>query len=237
LQGLADEAMRTVVSIVDEALSINHTLSLCNVLAEAACPVSLYAGDVGAAERFTAMLLDQTARHALDVFHAYGRCFKGMLLIKQGAVEVGLQLLDELRREARWAQFQTAFLGGLAEGFAVAGDAVQGLTTIDEALTRSELTEERWVTAELMRIRGELLLLNDEPTAAEEHFRQALDWARRQDALSWELRGATSLARFWRRQRRTSQARKLLEPVYHRFKEGFKTADLITAKALLDALR
>jgi len=98
LQGLADEAMRTVVSIVDEAVSINHTLSLCNVLAEAACPVSLYAGDVAAAERFTTMLLDQTARHALDVFHAYGQCSKGMLLIKQGDVEVGLQLLDELRR-------------------------------------------------------------------------------------------------------------------------------------------
>ena len=85
--------------------------------------------------------------------------------------------------------------------------------------------------------KGELLLRNDEPTAAEEHFRQALDWARRQDALSWELRGATSLARVWHRQRRTSQARKVLEPVYRRFKEGFKTADLITAKALLDALR
>jgi hypothetical protein len=140
LQGFADEAMRTVVSILDEASSINHTLSLCNVLAQAACPVALYAGDLAASERFTAMLLDQTARH-LEVFHAYGRCFKGMLLIKHGDVDVGLQLLgvaiDELRREARWAQFHAAFLGGLAEGFAAAGDAVQGLTTIDEALAAS----------------------------------------------------------------------------------------------------
>jgi predicted ATPase len=207
------------------------------VLAEAACPVSLYAGDVAAAERFTAMLLDQTARHALDAFHAYGRCFKGLLLIKQGDVEVGLQLLDELRRQDKWPQFHTAFLGGLAEGFAAAGDAVQSLTTIDEALARSELTEERWVTAELLRIRGELLLLNDQPKAAEEHFRQALDWARRQDALSWELRAATSLAHLWHRQRRTSHARMLLEPVYRRFNEGFNTADLITAKTLLGALR
>src|SRR5260370_39913564 len=100
------------------------------------------------------MLLDQTARHALDVFTASGRCFKGMLLIKQGNVEVGLQLLDELRRQDKWPQFHTAFLGGLAEGFAAAGDAVQGLTRIDEALARSERAEERWGTAALPCLRG-----------------------------------------------------------------------------------
>jgi len=237
LQGLGDEAMRTVASIVDEAVSINHPLSLCNVLAEAACPVSLYAGDVAAADRFTAMLLDQTARHALDVFHAYGRWFKGMLLIKQGEVEAGLQLLDELRRQEKWPQFHTAFLGGLAEGFAAAGDVIQGLTRIDEALARAELTEERWVMAELLRIRGELLLLKNEPGTAQEYFLQALDCARRQDALAWELRAATSVARLWHRQHRTAQARKLLAPVYARFTEGFGTADLIAAKSLLASLR
>ena len=104
-------------------------------------------------------------------------------------------------------------------------------------MARSELTEERWVTAELLRIRGELPLLKHEPNTAQEHFLQALDWARRQDALSWELRAATSLARLWHRQRRTSHARMLLEPVYRRFNEGFNTADLITAKSLRGALR
>jgi predicted ATPase len=148
-----------------------------------------------------------------------------------------LQLLDELRRQDKWPQFHTAFLGGLAEGFAVAGDAIQGLTRIDEALARSELTEERWVMAELLRIRGELLLLKNEPSTAQESFLQALDWARRQDALSWELRAATSVARLWHRQHRTAQARKLLAPVYARFTEGFGTADLIAARSLLASLR
>ena len=243
LQGFADEAMRTVESNIDDALSINHTLTLCNALAQAACPVALYAGDLAAAERFTSMLLDQTARHGLDVWSAYGQCFKGILLIKRGGLDVGLRSLgaaiDELR-EAKFVQYHTAFLGGLAEGFAAAGQAVQGLTAISEALTRSELTEERWAMAELLRIKGELLLLQDEPKAAveaEEHFRQALDWGRRQGAIAWELRGATSLARLWHRQRRTSQARKLLAPVYRRFTEGFGTVDLIAAKALLALLR
>ena len=94
--------------------------------------------------------------------------------------------------------------------------------------------------AELLRVKGELLLLQGAPNAAaaaEEQFLAALDWARRQELLSWELRGATSLVRLWHRQRaRTSQARKLLASVYGRFSEGFGTADLIAAKAVLEAL-
>ena len=94
--------------------------------------------------------------------------------------------------------------------------------------------------AELLRKNGELLLVRAAPTDvanAEECFRQALEWGRRQDALSWELRSATSLAHLYHRQGRTTQARKVLTPVYRRFTEGFETADLLAAKALLDALR
>jgi predicted ATPase len=90
---------------------------------------------------------------------------------------------------------------------------------------------------EVQRIRGELLLLKNEPSTAQEYFLQALDWARRQDALSWELRAATSVARLWHRQHRTAQARMLLAPVYARFTQGFGTADLIAARSLLASLR
>jgi len=72
--------------------------------------------------------------------------------------------------------------------------------------------------------------------AADDHFRQALDWARRQGALSWELRAATSLARMWRDQGRGKDARELLAPVFGRFTEGFDTADLKEAKVLLNSL-
>ena len=240
LQGFPDEAMRTVSNIVDDAVSIHHTLSLGNVLTQAACPLALYAGDLEAAERFVAMLLDQTARHTFGVFQGYGRCFKGMLLVKRGDVASGLDLLgpavDELRREKRWAQFHTTVLVGLAEGFLMAGRTIQGLESVDEALARSEVTGERWATAEFLRTKGELLLVRDEPKAAQEHFLQALDLAREQDALSWELRAATSAARLWSRQRKTSQARKLLAPVYGRFTEGFGTADLVAARTLLESL-
>ena len=93
--------------------------------------------------------------------------------------------------------------------------------------------------SELLRIKSELLLLHGAPAAAaaaEDHFRQALDWARRQGALSLELRAATSLARLQRDQGRPADAMALLQPVYDRFTEGFETADLKAAKMLLDAL-
>ena len=100
-------------------------------------------------------------------------------------------------------------------------------------------SEPGWLTPELLRLKGELLLLQSAPAAAEpaeDLFRQALDEAHRQEALSWELRAATSLARLLRNQGRTADAIACLQPVYDRFTEGFGTADLIAAKQLLDEL-
>ena len=163
-------------------------------------------------------------------------------MIKRGNADAGLRLLrtalDELRETGSALRY-TAFLGVLAEGSAGAGRATEGLAAVDEALERSQANEERWCIAELLRIKGELLLLEQAPdaaTAAEDHFQQALDWARRQGALSWELRAATNLARMWCGQGRSKEARTLLGPVYDRFVEGFETADLKAAKVLLSDL-
>src|SRR5207244_6994856 len=127
----------------------------------------------------------------------------------------------------------------MAEAWGRAGQIADGLAAIEEAISRAERTEERYTMAELMRVKGELLLLQGAPgaaAAAEDHFRQSLDWARRQGALSWELRAATSLARLLGHQDRIAEARDLLAPIYERFTEGFGTADLREAKRLLGAL-
>jgi predicted ATPase/DNA-binding winged helix-turn-helix (wHTH) protein len=243
LQGFPDQAMRTAQSSVGEASVTDNALSLCNTLAQAACPIALFIGDLAAAERFVAMLLDHSARHALASWHAQGHCFKGALFIRRGDVVIGSQYLrcalDELRKIG-FVQRCPAFLGALAEGLAGAGQGAEALVAIDQALALSERDEGRWCMSELLRIKGELVLSEGGPDAAEaaeDHFRQALDWARRQGALSWELRAATSLARLWRDQNRTRAAREFLAPVYDRFTEGFETTDLKAAKLLLDGLR
>ena len=240
LQGFPDRAMSTVQSIVDDPPLIGHARSLCIALAQAACPISLFVGDLPATERAVATLLDEAARHALAIWHAWGRAFEGMLFIKRGDAVNGLALLRTAQgelRETGFAALYTEILRALAEALAGASEVAEGLVTIDEALARSERDEERWCVAELLRIKGELLLLQAGPDAvvgAEDHFRQAIDWAGRQSALSWELRAATSLARLWREQSRKEEARELLAPIYARFTEGFATADLRTAKALID---
>jgi predicted ATPase len=101
-----------------------------------------------------------------------------------------------------------------------------------------ETTKERWFEAEVHRLAGEVELKTLEPDAAkaEEYFERALTVARAQQAKSWELRAAMSLARLWRDQGKPQQAHELLAPVYGWFTEGFDTLDLKEAKALLDEL-
>lgn len=243
LQGFPDQAMRTAQRTIESARARDHTISLCYALACAACPVALRVGDLASAECYVSRLLDHSAKLAMAVWQTEGRCLKGALLLKRGRVNTGLQLLraalDELRETGMVLRY-AAFLGVLAEGLAGTGKVAEGLAAVDEALARSESNEDGWCIAELLRVKGELVLLENAPdaaAAAEDHFRRALDWARRQGALSWELRAATSLARMWRNQERSKEARELLAPVYDRFTEGFETADLKAAKALLDNLQ
>ncbi len=240
LQGFPDQAMHTATRNVEEARASEHALSLCYALAEAACPVALFVGDLATADCLVAMLLDLSAKYALRLAHACGRYLEGVLRIKRGDAVTGLQLLrttvDELG-ETRFVLRYTAFLGALVEGLIDAGQVAQGLVMIDEALARSERNEERWCLAELLRIKGELVLLKGAAkaaVAAEDHFLHAVDWAHRQGALSWELRAATSLARLWQQQDRAAEAREFLAPVYDRFTEGFDTADVKAAKTLLN---
>jgi hypothetical protein len=125
----------------------------------------------------------------------------------------------------------------LAEALAKAGRSAEGLAVLDGFAAQSP--ELGGFTPEFLRLRGELLLLQTAPATAkpsEALFRQALDFAHQQGALSWELRAATSLARLLSNKGRHADAIACLHPVYERFSEGFGTADLIAAKQLLDQL-
>jgi predicted ATPase len=128
------------------------------------------------------------------------------------------------------------FFALLAAAFEIARQIEEGLTLLDDALQVVERTGVRWLAAELNRLKGQLLLRQGHSDAAEELYRKALDIAEEQGAKLWELRATVSLARLRRDQGGHAEARDLLAPVYGWFTEGFDTADLKEARALLEAL-
>jgi predicted ATPase/DNA-binding winged helix-turn-helix (wHTH) protein len=242
--GYADQAMRAAESSIDRARAINHALNLCFALTYFGCPVALLVGDLATAERYVRLLLDHSRKHGLVLWQAYGRCHQGLLSIKRGDVATGLGLLRASLDEIGGPEFAfflrlATLVDVRAEALACAGDIDAALDALTATTERVERAEELWIIPELLRRKGELLVVrgaSGDAMVAQDCFQQALDSARRQGALSWELRAATSLARLWCGQDRRAGALALLQPVYDRFTEGFDTADLKAAKAFLDTL-
>jgi predicted ATPase len=118
------------------------------------------------------------------------------------------------------------------------GDIDGALQLIDEQIEQVERPgwEERAYYAEILRLKGWMLTIKDDLEGAEQNYLASLEWAREQQAKSWELRTSTSLARLWQGQGKRDDAHDLLAPVYNWFTEGFDTKDLIEAKALLEEL-
>ncbi|WP_342238704.1 ATP-binding protein [Inquilinus sp. OTU3971] len=232
LQGYPDQASHTAEIAVREAQANLGGSALCDVLIHWPLAVALYVGDWVGAERLLVIIRKNLANQPLDIHHATANCAEGVLLIQRGDI-IGMPLLrravDELR-EAAFLMRLPAHLGTLAQGLMLDGQAVQARNVIDEAIEMAGRNEERWCLPELLRIKGEL-------QQSEEHCRQAVDLARRQGALSWELRAATSLARLWYRSDHVADAHELLSSVYDRFTEGYETYDLRTAGAWIGRLR
>jgi predicted ATPase len=188
-------------------------------------------------------------------WQAYATVVHGWALVAQGRdeglthMQQGLGTWQALGAEVG----RTWGLGLLAEAYGRVGQPEAGLTVLADALAGVARTGERFWEAELYRLQGVLLLqarvprpasarvaasagLHPTDLAAEACFHQALAIARHQQAKSWELRAAMSLAHLWQQQGKHTEARELLAPIYSWFTEGFDTADLQEAKALLEEL-
>jgi predicted ATPase len=164
---------------------------------------------------------------------------RGWALAARGHGEEGItQIRLAVYRAMRSPRDRPYHLALLAEAFAQGGQTAEGLEALAEALTTLPTSGARWWEAELHRLRGALLLQHAvaQPGEAEACFQQALAVARHQQAKSLELRAAMSLALLWQQQGKRVEAHELLAPIYNWFTEGFDTADLQEAKALLDAL-
>jgi predicted ATPase len=176
---------------------------------------------------------------------AWGTILQGWVLAEQGHAEEGItqirQGLDALRATGT-ELWRPRGLALLAEAYGKGGQVEEGLTVLAEALAADNKSEERMYEAELWRLRGELTLQastqSTESSAqeAEGYFLTALAIARQQQAKSWELRAATSVARLWQQQDKREDARQLLAEIYGWFTEGFDTKDLQEAKTLLEEL-
>jgi len=238
LRGFADQAWLIVQSAIRDAEALNDPATQCYALSHGGCLVALWLGNLAAAEHYAEMLLGISRKHGFAPWNDFASRLKGIILVKTGDLDGGSPLLrgdfDEITDSNSGLWFLTG-LSQMAEALGRAGRFVDALETVERGIERSQ---RGWLAPELLRIKGELLLLQGTAgtTEAIEDFRQALDEARRQEALSWELRAATSLARSLSHQGSTADAFACLRPIYGRFTEGFGTADLIAAKRLLDDL-
>ena len=186
-----------------------------------------------------------STEHGFPFMGAWGTIFRGWTLAAQGQEE-GIAHMRQglsIHRSTGAELGRPYLLALLAEAYGQGGQTGEGLNIVAEALEAVNKTEERQYEAELYRLKGELSLKSKVQglqskieEEAEMYFHKAVDIARRQQAKPWELRAAMSLSRLWQQQGRRTDAYDLLAPIYGWFTEGFDTADLQEAKALLDKL-
>jgi adenylate cyclase len=193
------------------------------------------------AEQRAATAVAFSTEHGFALLEAWGTMLQGWAWAAQGQRAEGIAQMHRgfaLHRSTGAEALQPYFLALLAEAYGKEGQCDQGLCLVAEALRAVDNLGERFYAAELHRLKGELILAQsvDDCTAGETCFQKALDIARSQQARSWELRAAMSLARLWQQQGKREEARQVLAEVYEWFTEGFDTADLQDASALLNEL-
>jgi predicted ATPase len=169
-----------------------------------------------------------------------GAVFRGWALAEQGQAAQGIIQMQQGLSDWRTTGAeicQSYLLALLAETHSKVGQVEDGLTVVAEALTRVEKTRERFWEADLYRLKGELLLKQDQTEMeVQACFRQAIQLAQHQQAKFLELRATVSLARLWQAQGKGAEARQMLAEIYDWFTEGFDTVDLREAQALLEEL-
>jgi predicted ATPase len=240
LLGYPEQALAHVHGALALAHELSHPYSLAFAQFWAAW-VSQVRRDVPAVHAHAEAALTLSMEQGFPLWAPWGTSLRGWALAMEGQGEEGMAQVRQgiaAWRATGAALFVQCFCTMLADVCAHLGHTADGLQALDEAHTLVEQHEERWWEAEVHRLRGVLLLQQPgTPQAeAEAWLQRALDVARRQEAKSLELRAAMSLSRLWQQQGRRTEARDLLAPVYDWFTEGFDTADLQEAKALLEAL-
>jgi adenylate cyclase len=234
--GYPDRSLDELRGAVRSAETLGHPLTLAHILSFAAL-VHIFRHEPSAAADCAERALKICEENRIAQFHAYALCVDGWALSASGESEKGLAQIRAGLDAFGIGASQHVLLALQADAQLATGKSQAALASVAAGLTAVEKMGGAPLEAELHRLKGEALLAGAGTVSeAEAAMQQAIDVARRQNAKSWELRGAMSLARLWRQQGRQQEAVALLAPILGWFEEGFDTADLKEAKTLLDKL-
>lgn len=240
LQGHPDQAVVVAQQAVDEARQLGHPVTLCIALIWAVS-VYLWVGDLARAERDIDSFIAYAESHSLTPYLAVGRGVKGELAVRSGDPARGVAAIERCLvelHESRYELLTTAFNLTLAEGLTMTGRFDEAIGLLDETLALVHANGDLYNLPELLRVKARALssMPGQRKAQAEDCLQQSLEWSRRQGARGWELRTAMDLARLWSGCGRHQQGRALLQEMLGGYAEGFGTADLREASALLAAL-
>jgi tetratricopeptide (TPR) repeat protein len=239
LRGFSDQALRIMQSAIDEAAHRDHPFPICFSRVYASI-LLLRTGDLPGASDLIEELISYAGRYSLEPYRALGIALKGELAIARGEPEAGLELLRNALRTLdaqRYNVLVPRFIGASAEGLHQTGQFEVALFTINSAIARATNSGMEVDLADLLRIKSLILMAQHDRESAMNCLTEALAVARAQSALAWELRSTMVLARLLRESGQCDEARRTLPLVYDRFTEGFETADLKQARALIEDLR
>jgi predicted ATPase len=242
--GHQEQALQRSQQSLAQVRELGHAYSLADVIAFAGCMFNRMRGDAQALMDSAEELARLSKETGIPGWLATGWAYRGEAMAMLGQVQEGIAQICAgiaAMHSASARLFLPEILCILARAQAEAGLPEEGLITLDEAWSVVEETEERLWEAELHRTRADLLLAQDADASAvaeaEASYLKAIEVSRRQSAKSWELRATVGLARLWRHQDRTEEARKMLAEVYEWFTEGLDTPDLLEARQVLETLK
>jgi tetratricopeptide (TPR) repeat protein len=241
LLGRIGQAAKVAEEGLEHARQSKHLFSLGHALTVRGGVLARYRREPEIVRAHAEEAMSLSEENGFREWLPWGRFHHGWALVEQGQLEQGVAEMEAgvagFRRLSGvpWQQYTIALL---AQGYARMGRKEEALGMLNEALAHIERSGERVDQAEMLRLKGELLLMRDSGATEEaEHcFRAGIEVARAQEAKWWELRATTSLARLLDKQGRRDEAHKMLAEIYGWFTEGFDTRDLKDAKALLDEL-
>jgi predicted ATPase/DNA-binding winged helix-turn-helix (wHTH) protein len=238
LRGFSDQAVRTAQKAIDEAVSREHPVTICVTLIYTSS-LFLWTGDLPRARSLIEQLIAYAGRYSLATFRAAGLALKGKLAIACDETENGIALLRNVLKfmHEYYQLLVPTFTGALAEGLRKTGRFEEALLTIDDAISGATNSGVKIELSELLRIKSLIFAAKNDRESAIGCLTEAIKIARTQSALAWELRSAVDLARLLSEGGQRDQARHSLALVYDRFTEGFQTADLKVARALLENLQ